>query len=252
MTYRRGMSPRLTVLGSSGTYAGPGNSCSGYLLRLEGASVLVDCGPGTLARLQEFMDPAELTAIVISHEHPDHWLDLPVMRNALRYWLDGEGIPLYSTSSTLSLAEILCHGDLQPTFIPHLITSDEELTVGPFRVRTSRTDHPPETLALRFDGGGASLAYSADTGPAWTFAELGPGIDLAVGEATVLAADADRVGGVHTTAAEAGAGARAAGVRSLVITHLRPGEDHDEFAAEAAAAYGAAVQVATPGVTYHP
>jgi ribonuclease BN (tRNA processing enzyme) len=252
MTYLRGMSPRLTVLGSSGTYAAPGNSCSGYLLRHDGAAVLVDCGPGTLARLQEFVHPANLTAVVVSHEHPDHWLDLPVMRNALRYWLDGEGIPLYSTASTLSLAEELCHGDLEPTFAPQVITAEQELTIGPFRLRTSRTAHPPETLALRFDADGVSIAYSADTGPAWTFAELGAGIDLAVGEATVLAADAERVAGVHTTAAEAGAGARAAGVGKLVITHLRPGDDHDEFAAEAADAYGAAVQVATPGVTYHP
>ncbi|MBN2622032.1 MAG: MBL fold metallo-hydrolase, partial [Acidimicrobiales bacterium] len=81
----------VTVLGSSGTYAGPGEACSGYLVRSPGATVVVDLGSGTLANLQHHVELGAVDAVVLTHEHPDHWLDLPLLRNALRYVLGIEG-----------------------------------------------------------------------------------------------------------------------------------------------------------------
>ncbi len=75
----------ITVLGCSGTYAGPGGACSGYLVRSNDTSVWVDTGPGSLANLQQHIDLASLDAIVVSHSHPDHWGELGVVRNALKY-----------------------------------------------------------------------------------------------------------------------------------------------------------------------
>ena len=68
----------ITVLGCSGTYAGPGGACSGYLVRSNDTSVWVDTGPGSLANLQQHIDLASLDAIVVSHSHPDHWGELGV------------------------------------------------------------------------------------------------------------------------------------------------------------------------------
>ncbi|MFI5045314.1 MAG: MBL fold metallo-hydrolase, partial [Acidimicrobiales bacterium] len=106
------MSLRVTILGSSGTYAGPRQACSGYLLRSGRTTVLLDAGPGTLANLQEHVALDELDAIVVSHAHPDHWLEVPVMRNALRYVIEVEGIDLFSTSETLDMAERICQNQL--------------------------------------------------------------------------------------------------------------------------------------------
>jgi len=240
----------LCVLGCSGTYASPGNACSGYLVRAGGFRMLLDCGPGTLAALGSQIDIADLDAIVLSHSHPDHWLELPVLRNALRYVLGIEGLAVYGTAETLTLAEPLCAGELAPTFEWTVITDSEDRMVGPCRVRTSRTDHPPETLSIRVDLGDQSLAYSADTGPRWGFEELGSGIDVAICEATYL--DAERAGGVHLTATEAGERGRSAGVSQLVLTHLIPGADSSEYLRAGAEAYGAPVHLATPGAIFTP
>lgn len=63
-------------MGASGTYPSPGAACSGYLLRLDGSSVWVDAGTGTFANLQEQADYLGLDALVLSHMHSDHVLDI--------------------------------------------------------------------------------------------------------------------------------------------------------------------------------
>lgn len=237
------MSLTVTVLGCSGTYAGPDGACSGFLVRSPGASVMMDAGPGTLANLQRHVAPTALDAVVLSHCHPDHWLELPVLRNALKYVLDFHGLELYATAETLELAEELTHRQLSPTFRPHVITDGSEFTIGDQRWRCSRTDHPVETLGLRVDAAGRSLAYTADTGPGWSLAELGP-VDLAISEATFLHGSPEQ-NPVHLSAREAGALARSAAVRHLVISHVLPTGSVEAAVAEASDAYGAPVDVAT-------
>jgi len=239
----------VTILGCSGTYAGPLGACSGYLVEADGHKVLMDCGPGTLARLQEFMPLTELDAVVLSHSHPDHWLELPILRNALRYILDVRGVPVFSTTETLDMAEAVCGVDLGPTFNWSVITDGDDVAIGPLRARFSRTDHPPETLAIRLDHAGTSVAYSADTGPGWSFTEFGPGIGLAICEATALTTDVTF--GVHLTPTEAGKMCRDAGVGELVLTHQLPGSDPEEFRRIGSEAYGAPVHIASPGARFH-
>ncbi len=66
----------LTVLGCDGSWPGPGGAGSGYLVRADHTSVLLDAGPGTFANLCRWGDPALVAAVVLTHEHPDHWTDL--------------------------------------------------------------------------------------------------------------------------------------------------------------------------------
>ena len=64
----------LTVLGCSGSYGAPGGgACSGYLVRAGGTAVWIDCGNGTFANLHEHIDPGDLSAVVITHGHADHF-----------------------------------------------------------------------------------------------------------------------------------------------------------------------------------
>lgn len=242
------MSLTLTVLGCSGSFAGPGGACSGYLVEGRGTAVWLDAGPGTLANLQRHIDFDDLDAVVLSHSHPDHWVDVLPYHNVVRHIRVRSGVPVLSPGEVQRLAGQI-NGDLAPAFDWMVVGDGSEAEIGGLRLCFSRTDHPPETLAVRVDdGGGASVGYSADTGPAWSLAELGPDLDLALCEATVPVSDEGLL--PHLSGRQAGASARAAGAARLVITHVQPGVDAAENQADAAAAFGANVELAAVGARY--
>ena len=234
----------VTVLGCAGTYAGPGNACSGYLLRTDTTSVVVDLGPGTLANLQRHLDPVDVDAIVLSHEHPDHWTDLTIARNAYRYVFDRLGLPVYATAGTIALASPFCDDQ---TFAWTTLTEASEVTIGDIDLRFDRTDHPVETLSIWASSGEASVLYSADSGPDWSARAFGERPDLALLEATF---DEEQSAHLHMTAAEAGEHAAAVGAGRLVLTHLLPGVDPEVQRKAAEETFGKHVEVAEPHVTY--
>jgi ribonuclease BN (tRNA processing enzyme) len=234
----------LTVLGCSGTYPAPGGACSGYLVQAGGTTVAVDLGPGTFANLQAHVEPAALDAVVLTHEHPDHWLDLPVLRNAFRYVLFLEDLPVYGTAETERLATTLIE-ELDPTLVWHTLGPGGPVEIGGLRFRFGLTDHPVETLAVRVDAGGRSLLYSADTGPEWDPGDLGDGVDVLLCEASLRQDHEDQV--QHLSARQAGTLARTVGAGRLVLTHIVPGVDPDTQRADAEAAYGGDVTIATTG-----
>src|SRR5262245_30984945 len=120
----------LTVLGCSGSFAGPGGACSGYLVQAGDTAVVIDLGPGVFANLQAHLDPAALDGLVLTHEHPDHWVDLPVMRNAFRYVLGLEGLDVHGTEGTRALATTLFE-ELPPTLVWHTLEPGRTLAIGP-------------------------------------------------------------------------------------------------------------------------
>jgi ribonuclease BN (tRNA processing enzyme) len=235
----------LTVLGCSGTYASPGNACSGYLVADGSTTVWVDAGSGTLANLQRHLALDAVDAVVLSHEHPDHWTDLEAFFNVCRFVTEREGIPVYAPES---VKHQTYNEDESPYFAWHDVADGDRADVGSMTFTFSRTDHGPETLAMRIEGGGRSLGYSADTGPQWSLAALGPDLDLALCEATFLREQE----GVaqHLSGRQAGASAREAGARRLVLTHIWPTVDVERSRTEATAAYGGPVDVAVTNERY--
>ena len=232
----------VRVLGCDGSYAGAGGACSGYLVTSGSTNVWVDCGPGTLANLQQYVDLAELSGIVVSHAHPDHWVELAVTLNALRFYVERSGVPLFTTAETFTRLEAMKGVPVPETFSCHSITDGSRFDLDGISFECALTDHPVETLSMRISAAGRSFAYSADTGPGWQLTSL-PEVDLALIEATMRA---DQSGvAPHLTTTEAGERARAAGAPRLAITHLPPGADADASRDEAAVAYGAEVLVAT-------
>ena len=67
---------RLTVLGTGGGWARPNGAASGYLLQEDGFNLWVDAGTGTMANLQRHVGLLDVHAVVVSHQHFDHFLDL--------------------------------------------------------------------------------------------------------------------------------------------------------------------------------
>ncbi|MDH4168383.1 MAG: MBL fold metallo-hydrolase [Acidimicrobiia bacterium] len=239
---------KVTVLGNSGTYAGPGQACTGLLVQGGGVNVLLDCGPGVVANLQCHLPLTEIDAVVLTHSHPDHWLDFPVLRNALRYCLLADGIAAYGTADTFEKACVVLDDELAPTFQWTTIDPQSRLTIGAQQWRFVLTDHPVETLAPRVDAEGVSFAFSADTGPDVAAEDLGPDLDLFICEASLPVALEGMA--PHVSGREAAILARAAGARRLVITHVVPGNDADKHRTEAEMEYGAPVEIATIGAVF--
>lgn len=234
----------VTVLGCSGSYPGRGGACSGYLVDDGITRVWLDAGSGTLANLQHHVALDQVDAMVLSHEHPDHWTDLEGWNIVLKYVLDRTGFPVYAPAGLKTRT----YADDMPNVAWNVVADGDRVGVGTLDLTFSRTDHDPETLGVRVDGGGGSLGYSADTGPAWSLEALGEGLDLALCEATV---PAEREGEMqHLSAGQAGASARAAGAARLVLTHLWPTLDPDRAREDGADAFGAPVELAAVGARY--
>ncbi len=236
----------ITVLGCSGSYAAPGTACSGYLIRSDTTSIWVDCGPGTVASIQEHLALVDVDALMVSHHHPDHCAELPVIYNAYKWFMGRTSVPVYAPIGVVEVTEAMA-GPTGDVFDWTVIDPTSRVTVGDIDVRFALTDHPVETLAMRFDCGDESIVYTADTANGWDPAELASGADLLMGEATVLDADW-QPDTPHMSAAQIAAAAERSGVGTLVITHLAPGSDSSLFVAEAEANTTTPVVLAVGGM----
>jgi ribonuclease BN (tRNA processing enzyme) len=235
----------VTVLGCDGSYPGPGGACSGYLVSCDGCRLWIDCGPGTLAAIQLYLDIEDIDAVVVSHSHPDHWTDLEHLGVACRYMVERDPLPVYAQAGLRSLFSLPAAGE---PFDWRNIEETSEVGVGPMTLSFSSTDHSVSTLAVRVDGSGRSLGYSADSGPGWGLRSLGPGLDLALCEASFLS---DREGTVqHMSARQAGRSAAEAEVSRLVVTHVGPRVDREAVRTEASEAFGVDVTLAKAGTRY--
>ena len=74
----------LMVIGCDGTYPSANGACSGYLVRAGDARILMDCGSGVMSKLMALMDPARLSAVILTHWHNDHASDMLVLRYYLQ------------------------------------------------------------------------------------------------------------------------------------------------------------------------
>ena len=239
----------LTVLGCSGSYGAPaGGACSGYLVRAGDANIWMDCGNGSFANLQQHIDPAELSAVVITHGHADHCVDIYGLHVFDRYGIGRTGLPLYVPEGLERVLERLV-GSFGDTFDWHTVADGDRATVGEASMRFSRTDHPPPTLAVEIGHDGKRLVYTADTGPQWSVGAFGAGADLVLSEATYMHDDI-RVP-IHLSARQAGELASEARARRLIITHLWPTVDPVASVEEASAAFGRGVTLAAPHLSTH-
>ena len=252
---------RLTVLGRSPAIPNPGEACAGHLIESGPTRLLVDIGPGVVAQLVRRHVPANLTAVVVSHMHSDHVLDLVTLRHAFP-WLEAPArkLPIFlppgSADQLTDLARAA--GDVaffEKTFEISEHDGKHELTFGTLSLRPMPTQHYVPTWGFRISENGRTLAYSADSGPCDPLIELAEDADAFLCEATLRTLEEDakvpeQRG--HLTAGEAGAAARAARARRLLLTHLPlfDGPASERATAEASSAFGRRAEVVEPLAAY--
>jgi len=261
---------RLTVIGCSGSFPGPDSPASCYLLEVDvpGADrpyrVLLDLGNGALGALQAVLARqgtvppglVELDAVLLSHLHPDHCLDLCGLYVALKYHPSDPArglLPVYGPTGTL--ARLVdgygteSSGSLTEVYAVHEWQDGGELTLGPLRVHAHRVAHPVESYGLRLEHDGRVLGYTGDTDTCPGALRVAEGADLLLADASFVEGR-DTVRGVHLTGRRAGEVARDAGAARLVLTHIPVWTDPGTVHEEARAVFPGPVELAGPGRTY--
>jgi ribonuclease BN (tRNA processing enzyme) len=245
---------KLTIVGCSGSMPGPGGPASCYLVEHDGYRLIMDLGSGALGALQQHLDLADLDAVLLSHLHGDHCLDVCPLYIARRYAgqrRDGR-IPVLGPHGAAARigAAYDAFGDPSHDLSREFAFGDlATLTeIGPFRVTVDRMAHPVPTFGVRLEADGAVLAYSGDTGPTPALVELARDADLLLAEAS----DPDVPGrptALHMCGREAGEAAAQAKVGTLVLTHLPPWADARLTLAGAQSAFpDGTVTLAAPGM----
>ncbi len=244
---------RLTVLGCSGGYAGPGSPCSGYLLEAGGRTLWVDAGGGTLAELQRHRSLADLDAVWISHLHPDHCTDLPLAYHALAFGdaRGGRPLPVLGPTGWSRRMDAFVDrpGAMARVFEVAELSDGERVAFGDLDLVAFATFHGIETYGFRATAGGHTLSYSADSGPCDALRGLAEASDLFLCEAFLSPGGPvePRVDPHSLTPEQAGEFAEAGAASRLVLTHLPPGADPATAASLASEAFGGEVAVASMG-----
>lgn len=246
---------RLEILGSAGTYPTAGAPASGYLVSDGSTRILCDAGFGVFAELTKRIDPDELDAVVLSHRHPDHCVDLLALHHAIAYGpYERTGLPVFCAPGVgTRLAEFLGAGEghiFFDVFDFHEVGETNHVVVGSIDMRFAVTSHSVPTIATRFEAQGRSLTYSADSGPGGGFPDLASRSNVVLCEASIAGERDEHHFVHHLTATEAGEIARAAGTQKLILTHLPPNLDRKRSLADAEAAFGGDTAIASPGDVY--
>jgi ribonuclease BN (tRNA processing enzyme) len=240
---------KLTIIGFWGGYPKKNEASSGYLLEHNGYRLLVDCGSGVLSKLQNFLEPEDLDAVILSHYHPDHIADIGVLQHArLIQGFLGKSfgtLPIYghifdqAEFGKLSYKNITKGIAFNPSHV---------LKLGPFTISFLRTNHPVECFAMRLEVEGKVFVYTADTSFKEEFIEFSRDADVLLCECNFYKGQNGQGAG-HMTSIDAGIVAQQANVKKLILTHLPHYGELTKLVTEASTKYAGPIQLACEGLT---
>ncbi len=243
----------LLVLGAGPAYSDiPGSCGASYLLRARGEAILLDLGQGSFPALANALEPSTLQAVVISHLHPDHFIDLIPLRHYLRRAEFAPGRRM-RVIAPVGLEAQLDGAYATPGFAAAAFDleggSDGPIAAGGFELRSVRVTHAGESRAWRVavaGDDGPGLVYSGDASSIDEIAPLVRPGDTVLAEASYgpgpVPAGMNHLDGpmVAALAARTGAG-------QVIATHIRMGTDLDATVAVIRAGYAGPVGMAHPG-----
>ena len=247
---------RLSVVGAGPAYTDrPGATGAAYLLRFGGSSLLLDLGQGSFPRLAGLVDPATLEAVVISHLHPDHFIDLIPLRHYLRWEQPRRRVRVIGPAALSSRLDAVFD---QPGFsaaafdVEALVEGRQ--TIGPFELETVRVRHTESSFGFRvslahapYTSDAPGLVYSGDCGHAEDLDALARPGDTLLCEVSFGAGPVVH-GAEHLDGPAVGALARRVGARRVLLTHLQMGFDRVATVDSVRARFdGGPVELVDPG-----
>jgi ribonuclease BN (tRNA processing enzyme) len=258
------------VLGKSPSWQDADGACSGYLLEDDDATVLLDCGNGVFSKLRRYRDYTKVDAVVISHLHADHFLDLVPFSYALTYAPRQQPTPVDRWPGTDSPARPQLYAPqgarevfrrvvgawgnedlIENAFELIEFAPNDVLEVGSMRFRFQGVPHFTKTFAIDISStnGGGRITYGADCSPNDELVEFARDTDLLIVEATLPRPERTGVRG-HLTPKEAAEHASRANVKRVLLTHVS--DELDELWVKGCAreAFKGPIAVAREGAVY--
>jgi ribonuclease BN (tRNA processing enzyme) len=211
-----------------------------------------------LSNLQKFVSLTEVSDVLISHMHADHFIDLIPYRYALRYGFASASdrprlhLPPEGTRQLVCVASPFSESN---TFFSEVFQVSEydpntALRLGELEIRLAPVHHYVSSYAMAITDN-RKLAYSSDSGPCDELTQIASGADLFLcNVGAQLGKKKEEAMWGHLTSHEAGTLARAAGVKRLMLSHLWPTCDRDAALMEAKSAFGGPVQLAESSQAY--
>jgi ribonuclease BN (tRNA processing enzyme) len=233
----------LTVLGSCGAWPEAGRACAGFLVEYDGFRVVLDLGYAALPRLLAHCPTGDVDAVVVTHQHPDHCVDVSGLARVRYYEApDAPPVALHCAPGVLDVLRALePNPDPADVFAVHDLASTTR--IGPFEVLAVELPHYKTNLGVRLSAPGVSVAYTGDSGPSPELRRLAEGTDLFISDATYQGSSRDTY---LMTAAEAARGAH--GAKRLMLTHFWPGSDRTVSVLEARREFAGDVIAAEEGL----
>ena len=258
----------ITVLGKSPSWQDAAGACSGYLVQEGDFKLLLDCGNGVFSKLRHVCDYIEIDAVVISHLHADHFLDLVPFSCALSFAPRQQPVPVAGWPGTDTPARpalfVPCGGGsvlrrvvgawgqedlIENAFELHEYSPPDQLTIGPLRIRFCEVPHYLATFAVELASNGSRFTFGADCSPNEQLVSFAQDTDVLMIEATLPRPERNGIRG-HLTPREAGQHGKLARARRLVLTHYSDELDPEWARSEAAESYGGPVELAREGDVY--
>lgn len=231
---------KLTVIGCSGAYPNAGGATSGYLVEEGNTKVLLDCGSGVLAAIQEHLSLSELDAVILSHYHPDHCADFGCLQYAamIETQLGKRTKPFYAWGPD---SEALGYEDF---CIGHSYEQQHAFQIGELRFEVLQNIHEITSYSIRVTApGGSMLVYSGDTAYNPKLAQFAQFADCLLCEASFYS-DRHNYTAQHLTSVEAAQLAADAQAKQLVLTHLPHFGEQEQLVCEAGSVYSGRVLLA--------
>lgn len=246
-----GPSIRLDVIGAGPAYTDrPGATGAAYLVRIGATALCLDLGQGAFTRLAGTLEPSGLDAVVVSHLHPDHFIDLVPLRHYLRWEFAPSRRVRVIGPRTLGARLDALHAD--PGFAAAALDIEDltsgRLTIGEATLEAARIQHTADSYGFRVapDDRGPGLVYSGDCGRAEDLDPLiRPGdtllSEVSFGPGPVVP------GAAHLDGPTVGQLAARTGAGRVLLTHLQMGYDVEATIASVQSAYDGPVQLVVPG-----
>ena len=241
----------LRVVGGCGAWPAAGEACSGYLLEHDGFRLLIDPGYAVLPRLLRFLPAEKVDAVFVSHRHPDHCADLnPLLRARALRDDPAPPLPLFALPGALDAVLALDRpGMLNDAYDLLEFKAGDAFRIGPLAIHSAALPHSAPNAGVRIAAGGSVLVYTGDAGPDAALVDLARDANVLLAEASYVDEVPDDNRATLSSARDVGRSAAAAGVGTLVLTHLLPGTDRHRAREAAHTNFGGPIRVARAGLT---